>query len=195
MTPLDASSTPPKPGCAILQKSPVQFSCSVVSDFLWLHGLQHTRLPWLSLTPGPYSNSCPLSRWCHPNMSSFVVPFSSRLQSFPASWSFPMSQFLASGAQRIGVFSINPSNEYSGQISFRIGWLDLLSVQGALKSLLQHHSSKASILQRSAFFMVQLSHPYVTTGKTIALTRQTIVGKIMPLLFCCCCVLFFKIFI
>ena len=80
-------------------------------------------------------------------------------------------------------FSISPSNEYSGLISFRLGWLDLLTIQGTLKSLLQHHSSKASILQRSAFFIVQLSHSYVTTGKTIALTRQTCVGKVMSLLF------------
>ena len=80
-------------------------------------------------------------------------------------------------------FNISPSNEYSGPISFRMDWLDLLAVQGTLKSLLQHHSSKASILQCSAFFTVQLSHPYVTTGKTIALTRRTFVGKLMSLLF------------
>ena len=80
-------------------------------------------------------------------------------------------------------FSISPSNEYSGLISFRMDWLDLFAVQGTLKSLLQHHSSKASILQHSAFFIVQLSHPYMTTGKTIALTRQTFVGKVMSLLF------------
>ena len=80
-------------------------------------------------------------------------------------------------------FSISPSNEYSGLISFRIDWLDLLAVQGTLKSLLQHHSSKASVLQCSAFFIVQFSHPYMTTGKTIALTRQTFVGKVMSLLF------------
>ena len=80
-------------------------------------------------------------------------------------------------------FSISPSNEYPGLISFRMDWLDLLTVQGTLKSLLQHHSSKASILQYSAFFMVQLSHPYMTTGKNLALTRQTFVGKVMSLLF------------
>ena len=82
-------------------------------------------------------------------------------------------------------FSINPSNEYSGLISFRMDWSDLLAVQGALKSLLQHHSSKASILRRSAFFIVQLSHPYMTIGKTIALTRWTFVGKVMSLLLIC----------
>ena len=94
-----------------------------------------------------------------------------------------MSQFLASGGQKYWSFSfsINPSNEHSGLISFRMDWLDLLAVQGTLKSL-QHHSSKASILQRSAFFTVQLSHPYMTTGKTIALTRWTFVGKVMSLL-------------
>ena len=80
-------------------------------------------------------------------------------------------------------FSMSPSNEYSGLISFRMDWFDLLEVQGTLKRLLQHHSSKASILQRSAFLMVQLSQPYMTTGKTIALTRQTFVGKVMSLLF------------
>ena len=83
-------------------------------------------------------------------------------------------------------FSISPSNVYSGLISFRMDWFDLLAVQGTLKSLLQYHSSKASILQRSAFFMVQLSHPYMTTGKTIALTRWTFVSKAMSLLLTCC---------
>ena len=83
-------------------------------------------------------------------------------------------------------FSIIPSNEHPGLISFRMDWLDLLAIQGTLKSLLQHHSSKASILQRSAFFIVQLSHPYMTTGKTIALTRRTFVGKVMSLFLICC---------
>ena len=96
-----------------------------------------------------------------------------------------MSQFYTSGSQSIGVFSfsISPSNEYSGLISFRMDWLDLLAVQGILKSLLQHHSSKASILRCSAFFIVQLSHPYMTTGETIPLTRRTFVSKVMSLLF------------
>ena len=98
-----------------------------------------------------------------------------------------MSQVFTSGGQSIGASaSASPSNEYSGLISFRIDWLDLLAVQGTLKSLLQHHSSKASSLQRSAFFMVQLSHPYMTTGKTIALTRQTFVGKVVSLFLICC---------
>ena len=94
-----------------------------------------------------------------------------------------MSQFFASGGLSIGVSAFSPSDEYSGLISFRIDWLDLLAVQGTLKSLLQHLSSRTSVLQHSAFFVVQLSHPYMTTGKTIALTRQFFVGKVMSLLF------------
>ena len=93
-----------------------------------------------------------------------------------------MNQFFTSGGQSFS-FSIRPSNEHPGLISFRSDWFDLLAVQGTLKSLLQHHSSEASILQCSAFFIVQLSHPYMTTGKTIALTRHTFVGKVMSLLF------------
>ena len=133
------------------------------------------------------SNSCSLSQWCHPTISSSVVPFSG-LQSFPASGSFPMNQLFTSGGKSIGSFSfsISPSNEYSGLIYFRIDWLDLLVVQGTLKNLLQHHCSKASVLRCSAFFIVQLSHPYMTTGKTIALTRWTFLGKVMSLLLICC---------
>ena len=112
-------------------------------------------------------------------------PLSSCLQSFPASGSFPVSHFFASGGRSIGSFSfsISHSNEYSGLISFRMDWFDLLAAQGTLKSLLQHHNSRASIFQHSAFFIVQLSHPYMTTGKTIALTRWTFVGKVISLLF------------
>ena len=162
----------------------VQFSRSVMSDSLQPHGLQHARLPCPSPTPGAYSNSCPLSWWCHTTISCSVIHFSSCLQSFPASGSFPLSQIFTSGGQSIGVsFSISPSNEYSGLISFRMDWFELLAVQGTLKSLLQHHSSKASILQCSDFFIVQLSHPYMTTGKTIALTIQNFVGKVMSLFF------------
>ena len=144
-----------------------------------------TRPPCPSPTPRVYSNSCPLSQWCHPTISSSVIPFSSCLQFFPASGSFPVSQFFESGGQSIGVSAsnISLSNEYSGLISFRMDWLDLLAVQGTLKSLLQHHSSKASSLRHSAFFTVQLSHPCMTTGKTIDLTRWTFVGKVMSLLF------------
>ena len=100
---------------------------------------------------------------------SIISNESALLMRWPKYWSFS--------------FSISPSNEYSGLISFRMDWLDLLAVQGTVKSLLQHHSSKVSILQHSAFFIVQLSNPYITTGKTLALTRQTFVGKVMPLLF------------
>ena len=127
------------------------FSHSVVSDSLWPYGLQHARLPCPSPSPGICSNSCPLSWWCHPTISSSTIPFSSRLQSFPASESFltswlftvgsPSSGASASASMNIG----SPSNEYSGQISFRMDWFDL-AVKGTLKSLLQHHSSKASIL-------------------------------------------------
>ena len=155
----------------------------VMSDSLLPGGLQHARLPCASRTPRAYSDSCPSSQWCHPTISSFVIPFSSCLQSFPASESFSMSQFFPSGGQITGVsVIIIPSKEIPGLISFRMEWLDLLAVQGILKSLLQHHSSKASILQRSAFFTVQLSHPYMTTGKNIALTRRTLVRKVMSLL-------------
>ena len=154
----------------------LQFSRLVVSDSLWPHGLLHARLPCPSPAPGACSNSCPSSQWCHPIISPSVVPFSSCLQCpsirvissesvlcirWPKYWSFS--------------FGISPSNEYSGLISFRMDWLDFLAVQETLKSLLQHHSPKASIFRCSAFFIVQLTHPYMTTGKTIALIRQTFV--------------------
>ena len=163
----------------------VQFSHSVVSYSLWTHGLQHARPPSPSPTPGVYSNSCPLSRWCHPTISSSVITFSSCFQSFPASGSFYMSQYFSpSGGQSIGVSASTSVLEWIFRTdSFRMDWLDLLAVRGTFKSLLQHHSSKSSILRRSAFFVVQLSHPYMTPGKTIALTRQTFVGKVMSLLF------------
>ena len=162
----------------------VQFSRSVVSDSLRPHESQHARPPCPSPTPGVHSDSGPLSQWCHPAISSSVVPFSSCPQSLPASESFPMSQLCVRWPKYWSFsFSISPSKEYPRLISFRMDWLDLLAVQGTLKSLLQHHSSKPSILQCSPFFTVQLSHPYMTTGKTIALTRQTFVGKVMSLLF------------
>ena len=159
-----------------------QFS-SVISDSLQLHGLQHARLLCPSPTPRVCSNSCLLSWWWHATILSSVIPFSC-LQYFPASGSFQMSQVFASGGQSIGFsFSISPSSEHLGLISFRMDWLDLLAVQGTLKSLLQQHSSKASVLWHSAFFIVQLSHPYMTTGKAIALTRRNFVDKVMSLLF------------
>ena len=132
------------------------------------------------------SNSCPLSLWCYLTISSSAVPFSFCLQSFPASRSFLISQLFTSSGQRIGASASESVFQwYSGLISFRIDWFDLVAVQGTLKSLLQHHSSKASILQHSTFFMVQLSHPYMTTGKTLALTIWTFVGKGMSLWICC----------
>ena len=148
------------------------------------HELQHTRLPWPSPTLGVYSDSCPLSQWCHPTISSSVVPFFFCLQSFPTSGSFQMSQFFSSGGQSIGVSASASVLPMNIQDWFRLGCTGWISLQSeGLKSLLQHHSSKASILRCSAFFIVQFSHPYMTTGKTIALTRQTFVGKVMSLLF------------
>ena len=162
--------------------SSLQFSHSVVSDSLWPHESQHTRFPCPSPTPRVYANSCPSSRWCHPTTSSCypllppsIFP-SIRVSSNESVLHIRWPKY------RSFSFSISLSNEYSGLISFRMDWLDLLAVQGTLKSLLQHHSSKASVLQRSAFFIVQLSHPYMTTGKNIALTRRTFVGKVMSLL-------------
>ena len=152
---------------------------------LWPHGLQHDRLLCPSPTPRACSNSSPSGWWCNSTISSSVMPFSSCLLSFPSSESFPMSQLFASGSQSTGdsAFSISPSSEYSRPISIRIDWFDLLAVQGTLKSLLQYHSLKVSISQCSAFFIVQLSHPYMTIGKIIALTILTFVGKVMFLLF------------
>ena len=141
---------------------------------------------WLFVTPMNWgSNSSPLSQWCHPTILSSVVLFSSRLQSFPASESFPVSHFFASGGQSIGFpasASVIPVNTHGW---FPLGWtgLNLLAFQGIHKSLLEHHSSKASILWCSAFFIVQLSHPYMTIGRNIALTRWTFVGKVLSLLF------------
>ena len=129
---------------------------SVVSESLQPHGLQHARLPCPSPAPRACSNSCPLSWWCHPTVSSSVIPFSSRLQSFPASGSFPVSQFFSSGGQSIGVSasaSVLLMNTQDWSPLQRTDWLDLLAVQGTLKSLLQHHSSKVSILLRSVFFI------------------------------------------
>ena len=164
----------------------IQFSSvTQLCPTLRTHGLQHARFPCPSPTPGACSNSCPWNQWCHPTISSSVIPFSSHLQSFPASGSFSNESVLHIRWPKYWAFSFSssPSSEYSGLISFRVDWFDLLAVQGTLKSLLQHHSSKASILRRSALFIVQLSHPYMTTGKNIALTRQTFVGKVMSLLF------------
>ena len=156
----------------------VQFSRSLISDSLWPHEPQYARPPCPSPTPRVHPNPWPSCRWCHPTISSSFVPFSSCPQSFPASGSFQMTQLSASKLPKYWSFSFNisPSNEHPGLISFRMDWLDLLAVQGTLKSLLQHHSSKTLILLHSAFFIVQLSHSYRTTGKTIVLTRWIFVG-------------------
>ena len=156
-----------------------------MSNSLQPHGLQHARFLCSSLSPRVYSNSCTLSQWCHPTISSSVAPFillpsiSASIRVFsnestlcikwPKDWSFS--------------FSISPSNEYLGLISLRMDWFDLLAVQGTLKNLLQHHTSKASILWHSAFFIVQLSHPYMTTGKTVALITRSFAGKVLSPLF------------
>ena len=151
-----------------------------MSDSLWPHGLQHSRLPCPSTTPGACSNSSPWSRWCHPTISSSVVPFSSRLQSFPASGSFPRSQFFTSGGQSIrtsasaSVLNINIQDWFPLGLT---GWLSLQS-KG-----LSRVFSNTTVLWLSAFFIVQLSHTYMTTRKTIALTRWTFVSKVMSLLF------------
>ena len=163
-----------------------QFSsvAQVVSDSLGSHGLQHARPPCPPPTSRAYSNSCPLSQWCHPTISSSVVPFSCCLQSFPASGSFQMSQYFASGGQSIGVSTSASVLPMNIQDWFPLGLTSWISLQSkGLKSLLHHHSWKASILWRSAFFTVQLSHPLMTTGKTIALTRWSFVGEVMLLLF------------
>ena len=120
------------------------------------HGLEHTRLPSPSLSPRVCSNSCPLSQWCHPTISSSVIPFSSCLQSFSASVSFPLFQWVTSLHEVAKVLELQLQHqsfsEYSGLISFRIDWFDFLAIQGTLKSLFQHHNLKTSMLQRSAFF-------------------------------------------
>ena len=133
------------------------------------------RLPCPSSARKVYSNSCPFSRWCHPTTSSSVVPFFSSPQSFPASGSFTTSQFFTSSGQNIGVSASTSVLPINIQDWFPLGWTGwIFTVQGTLKSLLQHHSSKASILWHSAFFTVQLSHPYMTTGKTIDRQTKTI---------------------
>ena len=168
----------------LLQLSSLQFNCSVVFDSLWPYGLQHARLPCPSPTPGVYSNLFPLSQWCHPTISSSVIPFSSCLQSFSASGSFPLSHFFAWGGQSIGVSASASVLPMNIQDWFPLGWTDWISLLSKGPSRVhQHHSSKTSILQLSVFFIVQLPHPYVTTGKTIALTRWTFVGKVTSLLF------------
>ena len=161
--------------------------CSVTQSCspLQRHGLQHDRLPYSSPTPGACPNSCPFSQWCHSTISSSVSPS-------PPAFKLSKPQGLFQWDSHLHIrwlkywsfsFSISPFSEYSGLISFRTDWFDLLAVQGTRKSLLQHHSSKASILLHSAFFIVQLSYPHMTTGKTMALTKQTFVVKVISLFF------------
>ena len=160
----------------------VVFSYQVVSDSLWPCELQHTRPPYPSLSPGlcwfMSFESVILSNHlilCHPLL---LLP-----STFPSIRVFSNESALCMSRPKYWSFSVNPSNQYSGLISFGMDWLDLLTVQGTLKNLLQHHNLKTSILWHSAFFMVQLSDPYMTTGKIIALIIQIFVGKVMSLLF------------
>ena len=156
------------------------FNCSVVCNSLWPHGLQHASFPYPSLSPRVCSDSCLLSRWCHPTVSSSFGPFLSCPQSFPASGSFPMSQLFSSAGKSIEApASVLPVNI---QGWFPLGLTSLISLQSKeLLSLVQHHSSKALILWHLTF-MVQLSHAYMSTGKTIALPAQTFVSEMMSLL-------------
>ena len=165
----------------------VQFSHSVVSDSLQPHGLQHARLPCGS----------PLLELAQTHVIELLMPSNHVILCHPllllpsifrSIWVFSKEIVLQIRWSKYWSFSfsISPSNEYLGLISFRVDWLNLLAVQGTLKSLLQHHSSKASILWWSAFFTVQLSHPYMITGKIIVLTRGIFVGKVMSLLSICC---------
>ena len=161
----------------------VQFSRSIVSNSLQPHGLQHTRLPCPSPFPGACSNSCPSSQWCHPTISSSVIRFFSCLQSFPESGFFLISQLFTSGGQSIGASASVPPVNIQGW--FPLGWTGLISLQS--KGLSRGFSN--TTIQKHQFFGAQPSlwphsqHTYMTTGKTIALTRWTFVGKVMSLLF------------
>ena len=156
-----------------------------MSNSLWPLGLQHARLPCISPSPRVCSNSCPNESVMPSNHLILCRPLLLLPSNFPSLRVFSSESVLRIRWPKYWNFSFNisPSNEHSGLISFSIDWFDLLAVQGTLKSLLQHHVSKASILLCSAFFIVQLSYPHMTTGKTIALTRQTFLGKVISLLF------------
>ena len=180
--------------CQTILASHKQILCDYGISSVW--SLSHVWLfetPWTTARQASLSitnsrslpNSCPLSQWCHPTISSSAVPFLLPSSIFPSIRVFSSESVLLIRWPKYWSFSfsISPSNGYSGLISFRMDWLDLLAVQGTLKTLLQHRSSKASILRHSAFFTVHPSHPYMTTGKTIALTRWTFVGKVMSLIF------------
>ena len=149
----------------------VQFSCSVRSNSLWPHGLQHARLPCPSATPRACSHSCSLSQWCHPTISSSVVPFACCLQSFPSSGSFQMSQFFASGGQSIGVSASASILTMNIQEWFPLGWTGWISSQSKGLSRVFSNTTVQNISSLTLeLFMVQLSHPYMTTGKTLTLT-------------------------
>ena len=162
-----------------------QFSSAQSCLTLRLHGLQHIRLPCPSPTPEACSNSCPIKSVMPSNHLILCRPLLLLPSIFPSIKVFSNESVLPIGWPKYWSFSFSfsLSSEYSGLLSIRMDWLYLLAVQGTLKNLLQHHSSKASILRHSAFFIVQLAHPYMTTGKTIALTRWTFVSKVMSLLF------------
>ena len=147
-----------------------------MSDSLWLQGLQHARLPCPSPSPRVYSNSCPLSQWCYLTTHPLLPPLLRLSSIFPSISAFSELALHIRWIKNWS-FSNSPFNEYWGLIFFRINWFDLLVVQRTLKSLLQHHRLKASVLQCSAFFMAQLSHSYLTIWKTVALTIWTFVGK------------------
>ena len=154
-----------------------------MSDSLWPHGVQHARPPCPSPNPRVYSNSYPLSQWCHPTISFSIVPS----PIFNLSEYKGLFKWVSSSHQVAKVLEFQLQHQSFQWVfrtdSFRMEWLDVFAVQGTFKSLLQHHSSKISILRHSAFFIVQLLHPYMTTGKTIVLTRWTFVGIVMSLLF------------
>ena len=167
--------------------SSIQFSHSVVSDSLGPHKPQHARPPFPSPNPGVYPNPCPLSWWCHPIISSSLVPFSSCPQSFPASRSFPKSYLFAWGGQSTGASastSVFPMNSQGWSPLGCTGWISFHS-KGLSRVFSNTIVQKQKKFQHSAFFTVQLSHPYMPTGKTVALTRQTFVGKVMSLFLIC----------
>jgi len=161
------------------------FNHLVMTNSLWLHRQQNARLPVLHYLPELAQFSYPFSQWYYLTILSSASPLLLLPSAFPSIRVFSNESVLYISWPKYWSFSfrMSPSNEYSRLIYFNTDWFDLLSVQGTLKSLLQHHCSKASVLQHSAFFMVQLSHTYMATRKTIALTRQTCVGKVMSLLF------------
>ena len=174
------------PRSGIAGSSVSQFSRSVMPDSLRPHGLQHARFPCPSITNSQsLFNLMSIELVMPSNHFILCHPLLLPPSIFPSIWVFSNESALRIRWPKYWSFSfsISPSNEYPGLISSRMDWLDLLAVQETLKSLLQSHNSKASILWCSAFFIVQLSHPHITTGKTIALTRRTFVGKVMSLLF------------